>query len=64
MNASKLFSIIILLMFFLIAFGIIIKVTFSMLAEASKAWFFFMYEKYCKLAKASWHLFGVSNEPN
>ena len=64
MNAGKLYGIIILLMFFLLVFGIIIKVSFSILANVLKNWFILLYEKYCKLVKANWLLFRASNEPD
>lgn len=64
MNAEKLFSIIILLMFFLLIFGIIIKASFNMLAEALKTWFILLHGKYFKLVKANRLMFGASNEPN
>lgn len=64
MNAGKLYSIIILLMLFLLVFGIIFKVCFSMLVDVSKNRLIFLYEKYCKLVKANWFMFGASNEPN
>ena len=64
MNADKLFSIIILLMFFLLIFGIIIKVSFSMLTEVFKTWLIHLYGKYSKLVKVNRLMFGVSNESN
>jgi len=64
MNAEKLFSIIILLMFFLLIFGIIIKASFSMLADVSKTWFILLHGKYSKLVKANRLMIGASNEPN
>jgi len=64
MNADKLFSIIILLIFFLLVFGIIIKVSFSMLAEVLKTWSIHLYGKYSKLVKVNRLMFGASNEPN
>ena len=64
MNAGKLYSIIMLLMLFLLVFGIIFKVSFSMLADVSKTWLILLHGKYCKLVKANWFMFGASNEPN
>jgi len=64
MNAGRLYSIIILLMLFLLVFGIIFKVCFSMLVDVSKSRLILLYEKYCKLVKANRFMFGVSNEPN
>jgi hypothetical protein len=64
MNAGKLFGIIILLMLFLLVFGIIIKVSFCMLTNISKTWLILLYGKYCKLVKANRLMFGASNEPN
>ncbi len=64
MNASKLYGIIILLMFLLLVFGIIIKTGFSMLADELKTWLILLYGKYSKLDKANWLIFGASNEPD
>ena len=64
MNAGKLYGIIILLMLFLLVFGIIIKVSFSMVADMSKTRFILLYGKYCKLVKAGWLIVGASNKPS
>ncbi len=53
MHAGKLYGIIILLMLFLFVFGIIFRVSFSMLAHVSKTWLVLLYGKYCKLVKAN-----------
>ena len=59
MNAGKLFGIIILLIFLLFIFGIIIKVSFCMMADVLKDWFVLMYGKCSKLVKVNWFILGA-----
>lgn len=62
MNAGKLFGIIIILMLFLLISGIIIKASFSILADTFRTWFIFLHREYCRLVKTSRLVFRTLNE--